>query len=269
MHEYKIYNNIKLKYLEVRHITRDECTCLKHMNYTLNFLIVVKGSIEVEIINKTYIAKENSILVLNPFETHKCSKVLNGSVEYFIISIDFNWFKSMQKDILDSIFFIPLNQKIIFDSSIYMSLKNICNLIVGDNSSYLKSHYMLNLYLINIIEHYCTEITIYKQKELVKLEKVFKYIQRNYKNEIIINTMAKELNIDNFYMINLFKKYFKLAPYKFIINYRLYRSKKLLLKRYDISYIATEIGFYDQSHFHKQFKNNFGLTPKQYQKNQM
>ena len=267
----KIYNNKKLRYLELRHIKRDKCKCLNQMNYTLNFLIVIKGSMEIEITNKKYFVKENSILIINPFEMHKCNNILSNNIEYYIIAIDLNWFKSIQKNILNIIFFIPLNEKIIYDTYIYSSLKNICELMINNNSSYLKQHHLLNSCLITIVEQYCifNNNTTQKIAELTNIEKVFKYIQKNYKNKIIIKEMAKDIKLDHYYMVRLFKKYFNLAPYKFIINYRLYKAKKLLLQKYDISYIAAEIGFYDQSHFHKQFKNNFEITPKQYQNSQI
>lgn len=42
---------------------------------------------------------------------------------------------------------------------------------------------------------------------------------------------------------------------------RLNRAKKLLVERKDISVIALELGFFDQSHFGKFFKKFSGVTP--------
>jgi AraC-like DNA-binding protein len=43
-------------------------------------------------------------------------------------------------------------------------------------------------------------------------------------------------------------------------------AKQEMAKGQDISKIAHELGFYDQSHFSKTFKAYFGVTPQEYLK---
>ncbi|MDZ7820178.1 MAG: helix-turn-helix domain-containing protein [Aliarcobacter sp.] len=44
-------------------------------------------------------------------------------------------------------------------------------------------------------------------------------------------------------------------------------AKELLKKGFSIVETALECGFYDQSHFHRNFKKIVAITPKEYQDN--
>ena len=45
---------------------------------------------------------------------------------------------------------------------------------------------------------------------------------------------------------------------------RLHKSKSLLRQGNKVVDVATDIGFYDQSHFHRHFKKANGVTPSRY-----
>ena len=95
-----VYKNKRFDYIELREVTRNNCKSDKHINYSFNILVIKKGFMEIEISYKTYLLKENSIFIINPFEMHKCTDIISDDIEYFVISIDIDWFKSIQNDIL-------------------------------------------------------------------------------------------------------------------------------------------------------------------------
>ena len=49
---------------------------------------------------------------------------------------------------------------------------------------------------------------------------------------------------------------------------RIDRAKKLLARGTPIARVASEMGFYDQSHFGSHFKRLVGTTPRNYRKEQ-
>ena len=263
-----VYNNKRFNYIELRDIKRSNCKSDKHINYSFNILVIKKGFMEIEISYKTYLLKENSIFILNPFEMHKCIGIISDDIEYFVISIDLDWFKSIQNDIFDGKFLLPIYKKIITDISLFNTLVKNCNSMIKQTESSLKQYHLFNICLITIIEEYSSN-KIINQKDYLYIDKVLQYIQKNYKENIIVEDIINELNSSSYLLNTLFKKYFNSTPNKLIISYRLYRSKKLLLEKYEISYIARELGFYDQSHFHKHFKKSFEFTPKEYQDRQI
>jgi AraC-like DNA-binding protein len=52
-----------------------------------------------------------------------------------------------------------------------------------------------------------------------------------------------------------------------LIRYRLTRASQILVQSEEtLSYIAQEVGFYDHSHFSREFQKLFGLSPGRYRK---
>jgi AraC-like DNA-binding protein len=76
----------------------------------------------------------------------------------------------------------------------------------------------------------------------------------------------KNLSINQYRFIRLFKKNAGLSPQKFLIQNRVRKAQQLLLNsQLPLTQVAQETGFYDQSHFIRHFKTIMRLTPVQYQ----
>ena len=79
-----------------------------------------------------------------------------------------------------------------------------------------------------------------------------------------LEEISKKVNLNQSYLSRSFKKEYGLSPRSYLLNTRVNRSKKLLEQGLNISQIALELGFCDQSHFYKAFKNTFAITPNEY-----
>lgn len=74
------------------------------------------------------------------------------------------------------------------------------------------------------------------------------------------------LNYSHF--AKLFRENYGRSCKEYIEYIRMNKAQDLLLNSYfDINYIAQETGFYDCSHFIRQYKKWRGITPKQERKN--
>lgn len=64
---------------------------------------------------------------------------------------------------------------------------------------------------------------------------------------------------------DLFRKYTRLSPIKYLNEYRLYMAKNLILNtKKPISEISTDVGYNQISHFIEQFRGAYGLSPLKY-----
>lgn len=98
-----------------------------------------------------------------------------------------------------------------------------------------------------------------------RLNQVLDYINAHLDGDIRLTTLATLLGMSPYYFCHLFKRLMGISPHQYIIQQRVERAK-LLLKQPDrsIADIALECGFGNQSHLTKQFKKQFGITPKKY-----
>jgi len=99
------------------------------------------------------------------------------------------------------------------------------------------------------------------------LSQVITYIQANYSEKIEIATLAKIAHLSISQLERRFKKLFKITPLKYIHQVRLHAATRLLsTTRNSIGNISIDCGFYDQSHFTRQFKTSHGISPLEYRK---
>jgi len=87
---------------------------------------------------------------------------------------------------------------------------------------------------------------------------------RNPENNICVQEMADKIYFSKFHYIKRFKQNIGMTPHKFQIQNRVRKAQRMIEKDEPLSVIAMNLGFYDQSHFIKCFKNIVDLTPSEY-----
>lgn len=96
-------------------------------------------------------------------------------------------------------------------------------------------------------------------------EKVLKYIEQNYSQEITLKDVADSLNYQYNYLSKLINKLFKMSFSKLLNRYRIYTAQQLLRTTdYKITYIASECGYSSLRSFNRNFKRITGFTPTEY-----
>ncbi len=91
------------------------------------------------------------------------------------------------------------------------------------------------------------------------------YISKHYAEVIQIADLARVANLSVSQFERRFRIAFQQTPSRFLIRYRLTRASQLLVHTDDtMSHIAQEVGFYDHSHFSREFQKVFNLSPGQY-----
>ncbi|MBQ7975542.1 MAG: helix-turn-helix transcriptional regulator [Clostridia bacterium] len=92
------------------------------------------------------------------------------------------------------------------------------------------------------------------------------YIHNNYTTEHISIAQLTELcGISETYLRRLFKKSFGISPVKYINNLKIARAKELIGSgMYSVQEATALSGFYDTSHFCREFKNATGVPPSKF-----
>lgn len=105
-----------------------------------------------------------------------------------------------------------------------------------------------------------------KQDQLF-IEELNKRIDANLADgavEFSIDSLAQELGMSRSVLYRRIKGAFNLAPNEYLKSYKLKYAADLLLQGMRINEVADQLGFSSSSYFAKCFKEQFGLTPKDF-----
>lgn len=91
---------------------------------------------------------------------------------------------------------------------------------------------------------------------------VKKYVREHIQEDIYIADIAKQVYLNEQYLMRTFKKTTGLSILEFITSERLWLAKELLANTsYPINRVADMVGYGNYSYFTKIFKREVGLTP--------
>lgn len=82
---------------------------------------------------------------------------------------------------------------------------------------------------------------------------------------ITLAELAAASDLSPYHLIRCFKQAYGQTPHAFQLDQRINRGKQLLKQGHSIVDVAQQLGFADQSHFQRHFKNRHALTPRGYQ----
>lgn len=105
-----------------------------------------------------------------------------------------------------------------------------------------------------------------KSKTAAKMEFVLDYINKNYhRRDFRISGLAQKIGISEKHFRRLFFDIYNKNPHEFLRDFRLSKAELLMLNTSkSISDIAIWCGFSDVYSFSHCFKQNFGISPKEY-----
>ena len=103
-----------------------------------------------------------------------------------------------------------------------------------------------------------------------EMRTVLEFIRDNYSRSIEIRELAALVHLSVSQFERRFRKVFQISPLKHIMNVRIRAASLQLTTTNDtIASIAMDCGFYDHSHFTRNFRKIMGVSPKEYRKQYM
>jgi AraC-like DNA-binding protein len=87
------------------------------------------------------------------------------------------------------------------------------------------------------------------------------YLEENFASPITLGELADHAGTGPFSLVRAVKAELGLPPHAYLNQIRVRRAKALLAAGGDPARVATEVGFYDQSHLGRHFKRTVGVTP--------
>lgn len=91
------------------------------------------------------------------------------------------------------------------------------------------------------------------------------YIEQNFQNDITVEDIAKICGLNRSYFGKIFKDSTGKTPQQFLLTYRMIKATELLkLTKLSIGDISNAVGYTNQLHFSRAFKNVYGIPPRKW-----
>lgn len=231
-----------------------------HTHPFTELFLVTGGVGDFYVENNIYPLKKGDFILVNPNTTHTEKSDEKKPLEYIAVAVD-----NFSLTLNDSNHFIFNCINKYADIIRYMD-----SMLAEQQGNKLYSNRIcqniLEIILIEILRitklNVGTEPTINASKECFKLKK---YLDSNYASKITIDDLARLSNLNKYYLIHSFNKYFGSSPINYLCGIRIRAAKELLANSdYSIAQIAQSAGFSSQSYFTQCFMKDCSISPSAY-----
>ena len=98
-----------------------------------------------------------------------------------------------------------------------------------------------------------------------KAQAVFEFMEANFHRKLRISELARSVYLSHSRLDYLFRMEFGMSPSQYLKLLRMQKACELLkTSLQSIKQIASMVGYNDDSHFMRDFKKTYGVTPTQY-----
>jgi transcriptional regulator GlxA family with amidase domain len=93
------------------------------------------------------------------------------------------------------------------------------------------------------------------------VRKAMAFLREHYQEPVGLDELAGRTGMNGSYLAHAFRKHTGMPSHAFLTRVRIERARSLLICSMPPGRVATEVGFADQSHLHRHFKQICHLTP--------
>ncbi len=225
-----------------------------HYHSDFEILYIKNGKAKMIIDEKEFFANDNSIIFINPFETHY-GEILSDNFSYYCIDFDIKLLSLKQEnEILKS----KLKYKNFMEEKIYEEyIKNIFEAYKNEKDGW-ELFAKGNLFILfSLIEN---NIIRSESQKNIFAKNVIEYIENHFNEAISSKNAAEALGYNQSYFCRTFKKTFQMSFCDYLNLYRINKAKEFL-KTETVSSASIMSGYSNFSYFTVMFKKITGITP--------
>lgn len=266
---FEFWQDGRMPYVE----TRRSCfsrTCYKsHSHPTFSIGAIDEGnSVFQSSFGTAQKISAGTLVILPAHIEHSCNPLPDQAWSYQMLHLDISWLNQWYAEFQKEGFDLNLPQHrplIIKDESLYQAFSGMNETLFDSEKLILEKEQSLIYCLTQLLlPHFILEEiqkTQYLYEDFLDLIHIIKSSERF----ISLEELAQQVGLSRYAIIRLFKANVGLTPHAFQINLKINQARAQLKQGISLVELAVNLGFSDQSHFHKAFKAHTGITPRQFQ----
>ena len=240
-------------------------------------ILISRGSCDFRLENSYTNGNTETAILLKPhseiqikFQFHK------KPLELFVIRVNPNILNELSDsscDLAQGFSFIPLEKAMIhLDTRDTTLIKNITNTIlqiIGQSNDFGHELYrknMLSILLVLFLRSCIASdhVKLSRRKKEFVMDDVFRYIRDNLAGDLSLDVLEEQFFVSRHHLCREFKKLTGQTIHSYIVKSRLDLCKKYIETGKPIKEVYELGGFGSYNHFFRAFKQEYGMTPKEY-----
>lgn len=189
-------------------------------------------------------------------------------VTFHRLFIDPAWLQRFATELFQREQSLPhFSSQILFDPSLSRAVRDLAARSLAPASRLQQEEMLLHLFDSLLLSH-AQDARALPQPgwEHPAVKRTKEYLEAHYAQEVALQELADVVNMSPFHLSRVFRQAVGLPPHAYQTKLRLARAKTLLAQGCEVGSVASETGFFDQSHFTQQFKRHYLVTPGSYRK---
>lgn len=248
------------------------------------FKYIVRGNLELYFGNQKYSVRPGDVVVIPPNKLHLIRPLDAGNFSYTVLMLHSDIREALYRrggEHLLDFFSCAVNHPVLCaDESWSTWLSLLFRRLLEETGKQERysdncAFDLVELIIAETARQYrdipAMEVELqYEKPDISRLIKnVIQYIYQNFREDINLSRIAREFWLNPSYLSRQFKYYVGMNITEFIMRQRLdYAKIQLTITDKSISEIALETGYNNISYFNTVFKNQVGISPKQYRRDQ-
>ena len=233
---------------------------------TTDLLFLIKGKVLIEIDDQQYEMNQEDLVVINKHEQYRIATAEDESLLFCFSISDFLLSQALEIDSASFNCNSIKNPGKNYDS-LRSTILEIIDLLLfeNDKTNFLQ---MSKVYhLLSELSSLFIEYSAAGMQQDQRVQQITRVIREQYYDNLTLAELAELVHMDTAYFSKFFKKSLGKNFKDYLSQIRMqYAMRDLLETDKAITRIAIDNGFFSVNGFNKKFKEQFGLTPSHYRK---
>lgn len=235
----------------------------------------ISGDVTYLIEGKSYYLKPGDIILINSKELHQA--IINSkdsTYERIVLWIDKSFLKELSNNETElSLCFESLVRKNVLraDFELQQNIRLLLNKLIslesykGIGYELLYKAYITELmvHINNLAFNDNVQLSVDIKKSNL-IDGIIDFINNHLEEDITVDDLSEYFYLSKFHLSREFKKHTGTTIHRYIVQKKLIEAKEMILKETPITTVYKQCGFGDYSNFFRAFKNEYGVTPKQF-----
>ena len=238
----------------------------RHWHDELSIGVIEKGAEGLNYKGSKITINENQIVAINPSEIHTGYAASEEGWTYRMFYFDTDYLSAHIGESSSS--FSPIIKEPVLDNNQLFNQLRSLHISLEIETFSLSKESLLITALKNLFNAHGVKKSqpLNDSRNMRAMTQVRDYLMDNWSSNVSLSELESITGFSKYKLIRQFQKHYGVPPHQFLILAKVIRAKQFLLSGVSCANTALACGFYDQSHFTRNFKKVVGISPMRYQR---